>query len=69
VIPSTGLLGAERGTKPAQTGAKWAVADVPTAGDVVERGWPILTILVQDMSSDGCLATLQQAAQALLKAL
>jgi predicted ATP-grasp superfamily ATP-dependent carboligase len=73
VMPPTGVprgtLIAETSSKQAQTSAKWAIADIPTAGETVEKGWPILTILARDQSHDGCLALLQRTAQAILRTL
>jgi predicted ATP-grasp superfamily ATP-dependent carboligase len=41
------------------------IADVPHSGDIIEQGWPILTILARGSSVEDCRENLkQQAAQA-----
>jgi uncharacterized protein len=40
-------------------------ADLPHAGDIIERGRPVLTLFASGASSDECAANLQEKAQAL----
>jgi uncharacterized protein len=47
----------------AQVDTKWAIADIPAAGESVEAGWPVLTILAADATRAGCLAILKGAAE------
>lgn len=42
-----------------------AFADLPHAGERIEPGWPVLTILAPGASPDACLGRLQETARAL----
>jgi hypothetical protein len=39
-----------------------AFADVPNAGDHIEQGWPVLTVLERADGVDACLARLRERA-------
>jgi len=71
VMPPAGVLAglssAEMDSRRAQTGAKWAISDVPETGEAVESGWPILTVLVRDKSRFGCLSLLHRTARSIVQ--
>jgi predicted ATP-grasp superfamily ATP-dependent carboligase len=46
-----------------QVDMRWAIADIPAAGESVEAGWPVLTILAADATREGCMAMLKGAAE------
>lgn len=51
------------------TGGPARLADVPAAGEVIEAGWPVLTLLVAAADRDACVRRLMTGAAALRQSL